>query len=260
MRNTQTDYARFALSSCLGLSCVAFGFQPLVTDDTGTQGAGGNQIELVLARENTDSEDTDAGAVVYTRGLTDALDAFIELGYQGVDTTGVGKQSGPTNPAIGLKWRFYENERKTSLAIKPLYVAPLTAEDENKGFGTGKSSQSLSLIFTQQMSWGSVHANLNAGRENFRDQANGPDENTTAFSVAPVWNVSEEWTLAVDLGERRSEAGGVRDRSRFGELGVIFSPNANIDYALGYIEERDRDRSVQDDAKIITGGVTWRFK
>ena len=259
MRKDQVIHARFALAGYLALSSTAFGFQPLVTDDTGTQGSGGKQLELVMAREKTDADKTCAGSLVYTQGLDDALDAFIELGQQRVDTTGIGEESGPTNPAIGLKWRFYQNEQKTSLAIKSIYVAPLSGEDEDKGLGTGESSQFLSLILTQVMNWGAVHANLNARRQKYSNQDNGPDENITEFSVAPVWNVSEEWQLAIDLGERRGEANGANTRSRFGELGIIFSPTANVDFALGYIEEWDRDRITQNDSKIITGGVTWRF-
>jgi len=37
-----------ALATLFLLPTVASAFQPLVTDDTGTQGAGGNQVEAAL--------------------------------------------------------------------------------------------------------------------------------------------------------------------------------------------------------------------
>ena len=234
-------------------------FQPLVTDDTGTQGAGGNQLEAALTRTTVDvpTGTAKAGdvAVVYTRGLTDALDVFLELGRQRIDDT-VTTESGPTNPTVGAKWRFYENERKTSLALKPQLHAAVSAENEAKGMGTGKASYDLALILTQEMPWGAVHANLSAGRERYRDPTD--DTSTRAFSVAPVWNLDAHWKLAVDLGVSRSTNQGTSEQSRFGELGAIYSPNADLDVALGFIREKNRDSG--DVAKTATAGVTWRFK
>ena len=60
-------------------------FQPLVTDDTGTQGAGGNQLELAGTRAKNDVATARDAAFVYTRGLTDGLDVFVEVGRQSID-------------------------------------------------------------------------------------------------------------------------------------------------------------------------------
>jgi hypothetical protein len=49
----------------LAFAPVALWFQPLITDDTGTQGAGGNQIEIALDRLEFNS----AGATTKTRTL-----------------------------------------------------------------------------------------------------------------------------------------------------------------------------------------------
>src|SRR5512134_3402934 len=55
-------------------------FQPLITDDTGTQGAGGNQVELALNRQEVkgagDTTITRTLPLVFTRGITDALDLY----------------------------------------------------------------------------------------------------------------------------------------------------------------------------------------
>ena len=252
-------FACFAL-----LASSSFAFQPLITDDTGTQGTGGNQLEGSYTRDRAETSGvtatTRATSIVYTRGILDTLDLFVQANqtrYGSTDPTAT-TGSGGGNPSFGGKWRFYENERKTSLAIKPIYVAPVSAENETKGMGTGKSSYELSLILTQEMGWGAVHANLLTGRAKYRDAAANPSENTSQFSVAPVWNVSEQWKLAVDLGVISTRTSGGTEKSRFGELGAIYSPNENLDFALGFIRETNRDTDVS--TKTATLGVTWRFK
>ncbi|MBI3041689.1 MAG: hypothetical protein HYY78_02555, partial [Betaproteobacteria bacterium] len=97
------------------LPAVASAFQPLVTDDTGTQGAGGNQIEVAYNRTVDKAPDarvvTHEAPLVFTRGVTDALDLYAGLGYQRiVPPAPEAVQRGWGNPAVGAKWRFYENE------------------------------------------------------------------------------------------------------------------------------------------------------
>lgn len=251
--------ARIALfvASLFATGTSALAFQPLITDDTGTQGAAGNQIELAGTRSRDDAATARDVAFVFTRGLSDSLDVFVELGRQRIEAGGT-TEKGPTNPAIGAKWRFFENERKTSLALKPVYYFPLSAAHENAGLGTGKSSYELSLILTQEMGWGAVHANLLAGRAKYRDPAANPAENVSQFSVAPVWNVADRWKLALDLGVIRTRAAGATENARFGELGVIYSPNEDLDFALGFIRATNRD--TDETTKTATLGVTWRFK
>lgn len=159
---------------------------------------------------------------------------------------------------LGAKWRFYENDSKTSLALKPVYVAPLSSGHENDGLGTGKSSYELSLILSQETGWGAIHANLLTGRANYRDTLTNPNEKTWQASVAPVWNVTDGWSLAVDLGIASTRAGGVTEQTRFGELGAIYTPNENTDLALGFIREKNRDTGTVTNTATV--GVTWRFK
>lgn len=250
---TQIAVAALAL-----YATAASAFHPLITDDTGTQGHGGNQIELAGTTTTADEGKAREGAFAYTRGLSDGLDAFIELGRQRLSPDGGSSASGPSNPSAGVKWRFFENENKTSLAVKPIYVFPLSAEREAAGMGSGKASYELSLILTQEMEWGAVHANLLGGRNRFKDQTVAEDEKVRHFSVAPVWNVDEQWKLAVDLGAEHVVSASQRTRSRFGELGAIYSPNADLDFGLGFIRTRDQDSRAR--TKSATAGITWRFK
>ncbi len=243
----------------------ALAFQPLITDDTGTQGAGGNQLEFAVNedRERSEGETTRIRTlpVVYTRGLTDALDVFIGSNHTRIRSSipGIGA-SGSGNPSFGAKWRFYENEEsKTSLGIKPEIVLPVSAGREKEGLGTGKTSYGLTLILTQEVSFGAVHANLFSGHDQFRDPTLNHDASVMRASIAPVWDVAERWKLALDVGIERQKAGGDSTRSKFAEIGAIYSPSKDLDFALGLIRATD-DAQPGTGTTSATLGVTWRFK
>lgn len=247
---------KLPLVIALATSGTAFAAIPLVTDDTGTQGAGGNQIEIQFTREKEENGSRAREiALVYTRGLTGTIDAFIEKGRQkntdefGTSTSGYG------NTVIGAKWRAWESERKTSFAAKVAVALPLSAEKEAEGFGAGKTSYDATLILAQEMEWGEVMANLGAGREKFRAPA--ADTDTTHFSVAPVLNLSEQFKLALDLGLDRSKTDINTSNSRYAEVGVIYAPSEAAELGLGYIRSKDKDS--KEVTKSVTGGVTWRF-
>jgi len=246
-------------------SPAAFAFQPLITDDTGTQGTAGNQIEFAVNADRAssagDTTKTRTLPLVYTRGLGDALDVYVAASRIRIRSTVPGADaSGSGNPALGAKWRFYENEEsKTSLGLKPELRLPVSAAKETAGLGTGRSSYGLTLILTQEVPFGAVHANLAAGRNRFRDTAANPDASTTHVSIAPVWDVAAEWKLALDVGSDTETAGGSKTRSNYTEIGAIFSPGKDIDFALGVVRRSD-NANPGTTTNSATAGVTWRFK
>lgn len=248
---------KFSAVLAIALSGPAFAAIPLVTDDTGTQGAGGNQIEVAFTREKAENNDRVREiALVYTRGLNETLDLFIEQGRQTASPAGGNSTSDYTNTIFGAKWRAWENERKTSFGVKVSAALPVSEARENAGFGTGKTSYDATLILAQEMEWGTVNANLGAGREKFRNTAN--DTDTTHFSVAPVFNLNEQIKFAIDLGIDRSSTDVNAGTTRYAEVGVIYAPSETIELGLGYLRTSDKDS--KDVTKTLTGGLTWRFK
>lgn len=240
-----------------------YAFQPLITDDTGTQGSGGNQIEISLNAERSEA----AGAVerrrtlpvAYTRGLNEALDIFAGIGYAQLRSNGT-DASGNGNPVLGIKWRFYENENSgTSIAAKPEILFPVSAGRESAGLGMGKSSGALTLILTRELPFGAVHVNAGLGRDRYRDRLSNPDASSARASIAPVWNLTAQWKLALDLGTASVHAGGATVRSRFAELGAIYSPSKDLDIALGILRTSDDD---SPGAKTVaaTAGLTLRYR
>ena len=249
----------------LATTSAAFAFQPLITDDTGTQGKGGHQVEFSYNEDRQsqggDTTKTHTLPLVYTYGLGDALDVYVAVNHTRISPPAPGIWvSGSGNPALGVKWRFYENEEsKTSLAFKPELRLPIDADKETAGLGHGRTSFGAMLILTQEVSFGAVHANLATSRNRFRDQANNPDATTLRASIAPVWDVNEQWKLVLDLGSETETAAGLRIRSTFGEIGAIYSPNKDLDLALGLIRRSD-NTSPSATTTSLTLGITWRFK
>jgi hypothetical protein len=247
-----------------GFACPAFALQPLITDDTGTQGERGNQVEFSIdwdrAKEAGETTRTRTLPFTFTRGLTDALDVYagisnvrIRSNFPGADA------SGNANPVLGIKWRFLESEAsKTSFALRPEVLLPVSEAREKSGLGNGKTSWDLTLIVTQEVEFGAIHANLAAGRNRFGDPAT-PTSTTILASIAPVWNVSPHWKLALDLGYARETASVVTTRSRFAEIGAIYSPTETLEFALGVIRSTNSaDPHVTTSSATV--GVTWRFQ
>ncbi len=254
--------------------CFAFGlalapglgwaYQPLITDDTGTQGAGGNQLEggfLRTTDKHAGGKDvTLEAAAVYTRGISDTVDVFVGVPYLRVEPAGAMTESGWSNTAIGAKWRFFEDEKsKLSFALKPILQLPVSSGKEASGLGQARTSWRLDLVMTQETGFGAVHANLASTRVNYEDDALNDATRRSQFrlSVAPVWDVTEQFKLAFDTGIMTNPDRAEKSHMGYVELGAIYSPSKELDFALGVIYSTN-DGPVK--TTYLTAGVTWRFK
>lgn len=81
-----------------GFSLQALAFQPLITDDTGTQGAGGNQLEFYFNEDRAtaagDTVRVQTLPLVYTHGLTETIDVYAGIVYSRILTNVPGFDSG----------------------------------------------------------------------------------------------------------------------------------------------------------------------
>ena len=264
-RTSSLPHPGLAFATLFFLPAAASAFQPLVTDDTGTQGAKGNQFEAAYNRTVDEvsgaREVTHEAPLVFTRGITDALDLYAGIGYQRIEPPASGTvERGWGNPAVGAKWRFYEKEAsKLSFALKPEIQFPVSDSREARGLGTGKTSYSVNLIMTQETGFGAVHANAVAERVNYADDALNSAERRTLYrlSVAPVWDVAERWKLALDAGLTTNPDRAASASMGYVELGAIYSPGKDLDLALGIIRNV-RDGNVSTTQATV--GVTWRFR
>ncbi len=265
MKPTGRYVVQLALMALAGFSVPASAYQPLITDDTGTLGSGGNQLEFAFIAENAETagnvERLRALPVVYSRGVTETLDVFAGLVYQRIRSDIPRSDvNGDSDPIFGIKWRFYEDERtKTSFAVKPGIILPVSAGSDHAALGNGKISGNLTFILTHEAPFGPIHFNAGVLRNRYRDALTNPDETTTRVSIAPVWDLTERWKLAFDLGTESVRAAGARVRTHFAELGAIYSPSKDLDLALGIARWSDND-SPSTTRDTATAGLTWRFR
>ena len=253
--------ARLVIANAM-LPAAAWAAQPLITDDTGTQGRGGNQLEIAYNRsvEKASGSRTTTHEVplIFTRGITETLDLYAAVDRQKI-ATDAATESGWSNPAVGAKWRFYENTAgKFSFALKPEVRFPIPERREARGLGAARTSYALGLLLTYDVPFGAVHANVAAERVDYADPALDTAERRSRYriSVAPVWDVTERWKLALDVGAITNPDRTARASAAYVEIGTIYSPDKNLDLALGVI------RNFVDGGSGVsaTVGVTWRFE
>ena len=112
-----------ALLLLAGFTPSAYAAHPLISDDSGTQGAGNWQLEVNTDHTRTRDDGQTAWArqlnTTLTRGVTDELDVAANLPLQRNSASGEPAQSGVADVTVQAKWRFYDNKQGWSLALRP---------------------------------------------------------------------------------------------------------------------------------------------
>jgi hypothetical protein len=206
----------------------------------------------------------------YTYGLAENFDIYVgvsharwrakapEFDEDTEEFTGFAKESasGLGNTAIGAKWRFFDDEESgTSLAIVPEIVLPVSSQREEDGLGTGRASGSLTFVLTQSVPFGSLYFNAGIGRDRYRHDDN---ETTRSFSVAPVWEISEQWKVAFDVGVDSTRAGGHTVRTKFSDITAVFAASEDVEVSIAYSRATDND-DPRSKTNAVTIGVAWAF-
>jgi len=209
---------------------------PLVTEDTGTQGAGHYQLELTHDLSTDEHAGTKTRTrsinIVFSAGLTDDLDLIITLPHERLtEETGVTKTtiSGYADMEIAAKWRFYE-EGTLSFALRPGLELPSGNEDE--GLSAGHVSPSLFAVSSYENGPWVFH--LHVGYAPNLDH--GLDEHSHIYhaSVAAEYSVSEWLRVVSDLSvERNADRSGHPNVSSM-VVGLVVSLTPDLDFDLGY--------------------------
>jgi hypothetical protein len=243
---------------------LASAFQPLVTDDTGTQGAGGNQLEFSYSRfveKEPDVKGTlETFPLTYTRGLSEALDVHVAATYARFQLTREPEASGAGIPAMGLKWRFYESEpHKLSLAVKPEIRRAFSNSAEERGLGNAPVNGGIALLLSRETGFGAAHANLAVNTFRFALEGNRDLHRDILWrlSVAPVFDLAHGWKVAFDAGLITNPHEGGEATIGYVEIGAIYSPTKDLDIAFGFIRDLFHEGHT---VYAATAGVTWRFR
>ena len=243
---------------------------PFITDDAGTQGKGNWQLELqgdflrdkrtAGGVERKDKLDVHTSVLCY--GILENLDVQVGIGYLGRRTTANGTtiadESGMSDSALELKWRFYEKD-DFSLALKPGLTLPTGNED--KGLGTGKSSWAIALLATYEAEPWTFLGNIAYARARFKRPQDEAESRVDLWRVSggASYALSGEVKLVGEVGlrsnESRNDAFLPDSTSQFGMLGVIYSPTRKIDLDLGF--RKTFNRAEFDKAFLV--GATFRW-
>ncbi|MBU1224486.1 MAG: transporter [Gammaproteobacteria bacterium] len=230
---------------------------PLLTEDTGTQGAGHYQLELThdLASDRdagTKTRSRSANAVL-SAGLTDDLDVIVALPHERLtERTGATKTttSGYADMEIAAKWRFYE-KGALSFALRPGLGLPTGDEDE--GLSSGHVTPTLFAVATYAGDPWAFH--LHAGYT--RNLHAGPDEHGHIYhaSVAAEYSVSESLRLVGDASIERNGARSGHPGVGSVVVGLVVSLTPDLDFDFGY---RKGLTEPADDHAWLTG-LALRF-
>jgi len=253
----------------LAASSTSSAFFPLISDDTGTQGAGGNQLELdyLFQRQKNgaieiegialDEENTSGNFLLstYTRGLTDNLDIFFGASRQ------LSQINGWNNTEIGLKWVFSGNQSEGwSFATKPRIILPVTKSMQDSGLGNAQANGGLTLIGSYLTDGAELHLNAGYLSNHTSDLGEGNSQRTNlwSMSVAPVLAIDDKWKLALDFGlqtnpDQNSQYIGLA------EIAVVYAPAKDIQLGLGIIASPAINGQRSNNGLTVTTGVTWQF-
>jgi hypothetical protein len=227
---TTTRWKPSAAALALFVSTGAFGAHPLLTEDTGTQGKGGWQLEVNGERQR----DPQPGGAPVLRaiqsgttlsyGVTDTVDFKIDLPYV--------RHQGALDVAAGFKWRFYE---EGPLSFGTLFGISLPTGDEQKGLGTGRYNAGANGIASWQGERWEFHSHLG-----LRSNSNviGQRDWLGHFSAAALYRVWKPFRLLLDVvwdSNPQAESGTLRNTV----VGLIWSVTRDFDLDAGVRKGND---------------------
>lgn len=236
-----------AAAACLAWQ-GAHAAHPLVTEDTGTQGAGGWQLEANVerTRDRVDGATQRArqGAATLGYGAIDSVD--LQLTVARLDVRGGAR--GALDTALDLKWRFYESGA-LSLALKPGVTLP--TGDEDQGRGSGEATWGALFIASYELQRWAFH-----GHAGYRRNRNRLGERESLWQLAgALWfEATQALDLIVDISFDRNPDPGSSRELRQTVLGVIYGVTQDVDLDAGI--RRGNDPAID---RALLFGVTLRW-
>lgn len=246
-------HAGAALTLLFCVSSSAYARHPLITDDAGTQGAGGMQIELNATQERGHDDGTTTRqfdpTVALTYGVADAVDVFVAIPYLQLRSNASGNSaasSGWSDPELGFKWRFFEQD-DLSVAIVPAVLLPLG--DDARGLGKGRAGYNLPLVLTRQ--WDGFAFHTEVGISGNRNTV-GERDHLWHVSLAMEHQLAESLLWVLDLGMDRNPDPDSNLNPAYLLGGVVYSIG-RIDLSAGV---KGRLNSAAPDRAFLLG-LTW---
>lgn len=252
-RKTRLATAAFLAA---GFAAHAGAAHPLLTEDTGTQGLGKVQLELMLDR----TRDHPPGATVrelqssavLSYGVLENADLQFGLPHLRQHThNAAGRQvnRGLLDASVDFKWRFYE-EGALSLGLKPGITLP--SGDKSRGLGTGRLTWGGLLVLSYEPGPWAFHSHVGYRRNN-----NALDQRSSLrhVSAALTWKATERLKLVADFSADTHPDRTERGTLRYRILGLIYSPIPALDFDAGL--KHGHGRAATDHALLIGATLRW---
>jgi hypothetical protein len=253
----------------IGLTSPAHAFFPFITDDTGTQGQGGSQVELnyEFVKEHNDELDledrvvgTETGVVnalasSYTYGVTDNLDVFLGAARQ---TT---PSNGWLNTEIGAKWVFWGDQTQGwSAAVKPTVLLPVSKHMQDRGLGNAQTNVAMTLVSSFMADTHELHLNLDytSNRYASTQESEAQRKSLWRISAAPVYVLNDQWKAGLDLGIETNPTFSSSYQA-FGGIGLQYAPMPNLQIGLGLIGATALNSTENGWSLAVTTGVAYQF-
>ena len=243
---------RAALPILLACAADAFAAHPLLTEDTGTQGAGKFELELGNAWTRDGGERAYEFGPQLSYGVLPNLDGIVRPTWIALRTAGDGATTarGAGDTAVDVKWRFYE-AGAVSVATRAGIDAP--TGDAARGLGVGKATYHVLAAVSVDAAPLALHANLGYTRAR-ADAINRRD--LFHASAAAVMTIDPGWQLllydiAVDTNPERAQStpqGIVR-------IGAIYTVRKGCDVDFGYQARLNHAAP----ARVLLAGLTVRW-
>ena len=266
------------------IPAIVHAFEPLNTDDAGTVKASGNQIEqyffsinrnggsqqadiVTPGEEYTGRTDAKAFPFTYTHGLSDQVEASLSMTYFNEPSGTFSKFS---NYVLASKWRFYEdNDLDYALAVKPIVILPASKQQQVAGLGLAAFNYGVNFIGSKY--WEDIELHVNAVYMRSPYNTNYSVGTTTdlnrtnifLLSIAPVWSISKNLKIALDLGAVTNPPSSEQYLSHYALIAGIYSLTETIDLGVSYMRTganySETFAAQPAGATRSEVGVTWRF-
>ena len=226
---------RAPLAIVLGFAALPLqAAHPLLTEETGTQGAGNLQVEINFdaTRDRTPTGLIRSGQLntILSYGITETLDVQIGLPYLSRSTdAGAGSAvvRGRGDAAVDFKWRFFEKDG-FSIGVKP--GGTLASGDAQRRLGQGRNTYRTILIFDQKSGGLDFNGHLGARRNS---NTVGERPKLYEISAATLYQAAEKTKLILEMSMSRQPDPALRANPATALLGIIYSPTKSLDLDTG---------------------------
>jgi len=224
---------------------------PMLTEDTGTQGAGRFELELGAEWARDGEVRAFQFAPQLSWGALDNVDLIFRPTWswlRGVDGAGGGHEQGIGDTTFDVKWRFVAVDA-LSFGVRAGVDAPTGAVA--KSLGAGKPSAHAQLIATLDAAPFTFDANANYTRNPLPDER----RDLYGYALAVVWSASPRARLTAECGAATNPLAGHSTWPAVARVGAIATVTPWLDVDVGY-QTRLNHAAPQT---VVLAGATVRW-